>query len=226
MRAFVPFGLALLVATAAFAANPPSPEEALRQAQKNGTPMGTVTPVFSQLVRFAVPANFHGVTQATKGNFFILEMVPLGETKERWTQMITLTGIQGMATAPNATPRAVASNIGGGFQKACPETFAAGLLGPLHTGGNEPQEGFALLSSCGSVKAAAGDHSETSLIIAIKGTNDYYTLQWAERGPGQAGKIELKDPKWLSRLSSLGPIVLCPIVPGEKAPYPSCTEQK
>jgi hypothetical protein len=52
----------------------------------------------------------------------------------------------------------------------------------------------------------------------------YYTLQWAERGPA-AGKIAIDEAKWQARLRQLQPIRLCPILPGEHAPYPSCVSK-
>ena len=37
------------------------------------------------------------------------------------------------------------------------------------------------IASCGRVEFGADKHSETALIVAIKGSADYYTVQWAER---------------------------------------------
>ena len=68
---------------------------------------------------------------------------------------------------------------------------------------------------------SADKRSETALIIAVRGSADVYTIQWAERGPG-ADKPALDDAKWRDRLSKLNPIMFCAIVPGEAAPYPSC----
>ena len=74
---------------------------------------------------------------------------------------------------------------------------------------------------CGRVAGSADKRSETALIIAVRGSADVYTIQWAERGPG-ADKPALDDAKWRDRLSKLNPIMFCAIVPGEAAPYPSC----
>ena len=174
---------------------------AIRNAHDSGKMVSAITPVYSELVKFEFPSGFHGVTQKTNGKFFIFEMVPLQETAAVWTQMVTLTGYQGLTANPNITPQSFATAIGSGFQKSCPETFGFQPLGPIHTDGAQPHDGFAVVASCGSVNPSAGDHSETALIVGIKGTSDYYTIQWAERGPGSPQKIDLKDPKWLAHLN-------------------------
>ena len=58
-------------------------------------------------------------------------------------------------------------------------------------------------------------------LIAIKGTADIYTVQWAERGAA-ADKADVANAKWQERLKKLSPLRVCPIVPGEASPYPSC----
>lgn len=130
--------------------------------------------------------------------------------------MITVTGAKGAVGNPKATPESVAGSIVGGFKSACPDTFAAKGFGPTKFG---DQDAYVAVGSCGSV--GADRHSETALIVAVKGRADYYTLQWAERG-STAGKAAIDEAKWLDRLRQLQPIRFCPIVPGEPAPYPSC----
>jgi hypothetical protein len=130
--------------------------------------------------------------------------------------MITVTGAKGFAGNPKATPESFAGSIVGGFRAACPDSFAAQGFGPTKFG---DQDAYVAVASCGSV--GADRHGETALVIAVKGLADYYTLQWAERGP-TAGKTAIDEAKWLDRLRQLQPIRFCPIVPGEPAPYPSC----
>jgi hypothetical protein len=78
---------------------------------------------------------------------------------------------------------------------------------------------------CGTVITSITPRSQAALAIVIKGSADYYTVQWAERGPTSAQHLDLDDPKWSDRLKRLSPIKLCPLVPGEAPPYPSCTNQ-
>ena len=71
------------------------------------------------------------------------------------------------------------------------------------------------MAGCGRVETSADKHGETALIIAVKGSADYYTIQWAERAPSAADKPAIDEAKWQERLSKLKPIRFCPIVPGE-----------
>jgi hypothetical protein len=182
-----------------------------------------ISPIFGQLVTFSMPANFVVVSENSKGPSYIREAVLKGETVNRWTQMITVTGAQGLVSGPEApkanpkaTPETFAGSIVGGFRSACPESFAAQGFGPTKLG---DQDAYVAVASCGSV--GTDRHGETALIVAVKGWADYYTLQWAERTEA-AGKPAIDEAKWLDRLRQLQPIRFCPIVPGEAAPYPSC----
>ncbi|GLR91877.1 hypothetical protein [Bradyrhizobium iriomotense] len=180
-----------------------------------------ISPIFSQLVSFAMPSNFSAVFENTKGGHYIREAVLKGESAQAWTQMITVTGEKGVAGNPGLTPERFAGNIAGGFKSACPENFGAKALGTTKFGGSDA---FIAVIGCGSVDTGPARHSETALLITLKGDADYYTIQWAERGLA-ADKPPLDDEKWPARLRELRPIDLCPIVPGEKAPYPSCVNR-
>jgi hypothetical protein len=65
-------------------------------------------------------------------------------------------------------------------QKSLPGFFCRGGAWSLELGG---QDGFAAVASCGTVQSATDKHAESALLIAIKGSTDYYTIQWTERGP-------------------------------------------
>jgi hypothetical protein len=180
-----------------------------------------ISPIFGQLVRFSMPSGFVTVFEQTKGPNYIREAVPKGETAEQWTQMITVTGHKGAATA-QFTPQGFANSMAGGFKGACPETFAANGFGAAKLGA---QDAFIAVLGCGKVNASADGHSEMLLLVAVKGSADGYTVQWAERGPTQTAPA-IDEAKWRQRLNALMPIRFCAIVSGEAAPYPSCVEQK
>lgn len=177
-----------------------------------------ISPIFGQLVTFSLPTSFVTVFENTKGPSYIREAVLKGETAKSWTQMITVTGAKGVAGNPNVTPESAAASLVGGFKSACPDTFAAQGFGPAKFG---DQDAYVAVASCGRVEASADKHSEAMLIVTVRGSADYYTVQWAERGPA-AGRSAIDETKWLARLRQLQPIRVCPIVPGEPAPYPSC----
>jgi hypothetical protein len=58
----------------------------------------------------------------------------------------------------------------------------------------------------------------------VKGREDLYTVQWAEKGPALAKLPELDAAKWKPRADTLALTRICDKVAGEAAPYPSCTE--
>ncbi len=177
-----------------------------------------ISPIFGQLVTFSMPRNFAAIGENTNGPSYIREAVPKGETAERWTEMITVTGARGLVSNPKISPEAFAGSIVGGFKSACPGSFAAKSLGPAKFGAHDA---FVAVAGCGRVEPAPDKHGETALVIAVKGSTDYYTLQWAERTSSTAMPA-IDDAKWLERLRRLQPIKLCEIVAGERAPYPSC----
>lgn len=180
-----------------------------------------ISPIFGQLVSFAMPSRFVVAFENTKAGHYIREAVLKGETPQAWTQMITVTGEKGASSNPNASPETFAGSIATGFKSACPDSFAAKGLGNARFGG---ADAFVAVIGCGRLDSGDAKHSEIALLIAIRGASDYYTVQWAERGPA-IDKPPVDDEKWPTRLRDLLPINLCPIVPGEAAPYPSCVSK-
>jgi hypothetical protein len=204
----------LLAAPAAHGQTPAAPKTAPPASYT------VISPIFGQLVRFALPSAFAAVSfEKTNGPSYIREAVLKGETVEAWTQMITVTGAKGIAANPQVTPQSFAVSMAAGFKKARPDTFAVKPFGAIKFG---DQDGFIAVVGCGRIETAADKHGETALIIAVKGSADYYTIHWAERAPSSAGKPAIDDAKWQDRLNKLQPIQFCPIVPGETMPYPSC----
>jgi hypothetical protein len=199
---------------------PKGNSELLRQ---QGNSVRTITPIFSQLVTFSSPTNFRPVFENTSGVQYLRESVLEGETVNKWSQMITVTGARSMAQDQNVTPEIFARRLGGGFRRNCPESFNAGALGVFKVSG---YDAYAVVLSCGVARPTGEPYSESMLLIVVKGENDYYTIQWAERGASSRSPIKLDDPKWIERFQRLAPIRLCPIVAGEAAPYPSCVDRK
>jgi hypothetical protein len=191
--------------------------------REQGSSVRMISPIFSQVVMLSFPKGFTTVSEQTNRDHYLREAVLEGETVHRWSQMITVSGTKGIATNPNVTARSWVEGIAGGFKRACPDTFAAKGLGAIKISG---QDAFVALTSCGTVQASASKHSETALLVVIQGTADYYSIQWAEREAASSRPMTLDDAKWTERFNKLGPIKVCPRVPGEAAPYPSCINQK
>ncbi|MGH8634725.1 MAG: hypothetical protein ACRET7_11420 [Burkholderiales bacterium] len=192
------------------------------EPRAQGYSVSAVTPIFSQLVMLSYPKGFKLAHEQGTGSQYIQEHVPEGESVEKWSQMITLTGAKGLAANPKATPQLFLQQIAGGFQRACPSSFVAKGLGSFEISGHEA---IAALVGCGAVQTGL-PRSEVAILIAVKGSADYYTIQWAERGPQLNQPLVLDDTKWLARFRQLNPIKLCARVPNEPAPYPSCINQK
>jgi hypothetical protein len=191
--------------------------ESLRQ----GRPVLAIGPIFSQLLKTSLPAGFEPVSfEKTNGPFYIRESVLNGETVENWSQMISVTGMKDLALKPGLTPKTVLDSMVQGFRSKCP--FSFNTL-PLSEGANGTVDSAVAVISCGASPAkGAGNSSEVALIAVIKGQADFYTVQWAERAPTSNVPVPIDAKKWSDRLKQLGPVKLCPIIPGEKAPYPSC----
>jgi len=184
-------------------------------------PRATV-PVFHQLIAFTLPSPFKVAYEKTTDSYYIREHVPEGETVDEWKRMITLTGARGLSYSPGASPQAYLQALARGFQRHCPDTFVSLDLGPQ---ASIPQASFATVASCGRVSSGGKAHSETSVMLTIKGSDDYYTLQWTERGADSSHPLALDSRYWAARLAQLAPVQLCAIVPGEAPPYPSCVSR-
>jgi len=212
-RQLIALAAASLFCASVSAGNDASPWEKIVQ---KGDAIRTVTPVFGQLVAFTLPKGFVPAFEDAKDGNYIQESVLAGENVNKWSQMITLTGGKGLVSNSDLTPARFAGMLADGFKRACPDSYST--LGPGSIKLSDP--GFvAVVASCGVANAP---HSESTLIIVMKGKSDYYTLQWSERGAPSQTPIKLDQAKWQDRLKKLAPIKLCPIIPGEKEPYPSC----
>lgn len=193
-----------------------NPVEALRQ---QGYSVRTVTPIFGQLITLSFPTGFVPAFEEAKGSNYVQESVLAGESIKKWSQMVTLTGAKGLAATPNLTPTQFAGGIASGFKRACPDSYAATGLGETKFG---KHDAFIAVVSCGMANPTGQPYSESMLLIVIKGDSDYYTVQWSERGEASKVPIKFDNAKWSDRFKRLTPIKLCPVIPGEKAPYPSC----
>jgi hypothetical protein len=184
-----------------------------------------ITPVFHQLFAFSLPPEFSArkpSSERNNGTFYIREQVPDGETASHWTRMITLTGTRGLASNPNATPQALLARMSAGFQRNCPDTFSSATPGAQKVDGHDA---YQIIASCGHLQSGKEAYSESAVMLTIKGSDDYYTLQWTERGRDSAHPLPIDAAYWTRQLARLNPIELCPLVPGESAPYPSCAHR-
>jgi hypothetical protein len=194
--------------------------EAYRQ---QGYSVSSIAPIFSQLLVTSFPRDFKNVFENTRGPQYIRESVLEGENENKWTQMMTITGAKDLASNPGLSPKKFIENMAAGFKRACPNSFAANAISEGKISG---YDSFMAVISCGTSPSTAGQTSESVLVLAIKGERDYYTIQWAERMKPSSSPIAIDTVKWTERVKNIAPIRLCPIVPGESAPFISCVGQK
>ena len=187
--------------------------------------LAAITPVFAQLVMFSLPPEFKSqkpTYEKNSGSFYIRQQVPEGETLGKWSRMLTLSGTRGLVGNPNATPQALLARMSADFQRHCPDTFSSEAPGSQKVDGYDAYE---VIVSCGRVQSEKESYSESAVMLTMKGSSDYYTLQWTERGRDSAQARPIDVAYWAKQLARLNPIRLCPIVPGEGAPYSSCTRR-
>ena len=167
--------------------------------------------VHDRITAFALPEGFLGAYENEADGSYLLEFVPEGQSVEDWTQMITLSGAEGLALQMPA-PLDVAAAIGAGFRDSCPESYRGSDEGAQQVTGADAAH--LVMFSCG----AAGAETEGALILVALSGADVFTLQWAERGAAMP-----PDPDvWLPRFETLLSLRLCPVVASEEPPYPSC----
>lgn len=198
-----------------------------QQPPAGSSPLVTATmPVYAQLVRFQVPNSYApAFSKNNEGKFYIFEMVPKGETVEKWTGMMTITGQNG-AVAPVPPLRDYIGNFFSRYQKACAKTFSAKPISDAQLNGHVA---VLVYLSCGQLlKPGYGPegYSESVVIAFIQGAKDLYTVQWAERAASQDKPIPFEAAKWQDKLDMLRAVRICTRVPGEAAPYPSCIAVK
>lgn len=177
----------------------------------------TITPVFSQLVLVPLPQGFKPAFENSRGPQYILESVPIGQTVDNWTQMVTLRGFKDLATRAELTPRAMLSVLADGFRKSCPDSFASRETFEGRIGG---YEAYAAILSCG--QSPPSGMSESALISMIRGQADYYSVQWAERSPLPQTPSGVDPSRYAERMKALLAVRICSRVPGEAPPFPSC----
>lgn len=218
---FKKFSIITLLSLASMA-EAQSIQDKIYEIGEQGKPVFAMTPVFSQIVKFNYPKGFVPAFENTKDTLYTQEHVLKGETVEIWTQMFSLFGFEHFSKNPNIPLNGFGARYLVMTQQACPNSYFGGKLTDLKVGVYDAGVWF---FSCGSVKNRNGVNSEATMSIVIKGENDFYNIQWAERGEPQETAMKFDEAKWVARLKAIMPIKLCKKNPGESPPYPSCLDK-
>lgn len=191
-------------------------DERCRPAPVAGTPSGfTVTPVFSQALRYGVPAGWTPAFRQARGNLYVLEYIPNGEAIESWSQMLTIQGLK--MGSWSATPASILNTMRDALQRICPKTYIHERLGARDIQGFEAVEA---LHGCGKFtddhpSGAKSGQGEVAYVLAIQGRNDIYVIQKAIRtGSFKPKKSPLKEKNLAKFTADLLPVNLCKL-PGE-----------
>ena len=183
-------------------------------------------PVFSQIAGIILPDGFKIGYSDVKKDFFILEIMPEGETVDAWSEMVTLTANEALVSQ-GVKVSSYAGKMQELYRSTCPETFVSQEvdLGSFKVPGSLATR--AVVMGCGEVIAAnsASAGSEIVAMVIAEGKADMFTFQWAEHHSFPATAEMFSFEHWQGRLNRLLKAArLCPVVPGEAAPYPSCSE--
>lgn len=185
-------------------------------------PLRSSLPLYGQLLSLSLPAEFDPMPvfdSGQDGPQYRRELVLQGESREDWSQRLTIAAERGVTAARGRGPKNQVEAAAAGVRQDCPESFVVSRVAVAPISGFEA---FAAVVSCGTSPLTRGRTSETSMILAIEGQSDLYTLTWAERGMPWSTPMAIDGQAWLDRLERLVPIKLCPLLAGELPPYPSC----
>ncbi len=146
--------------------------------------MTIVQRVYTRVVAFELPRGFVIGSRSQSPKGYLVEYIPDGETVDRWTRMITVTGNLGVGRARRA----------GTGERTDDVTLAALIFDPKTCPGRvyrdlgpaPPQPvvtGRAIVIGCG---AAAEPGSERGAIAFYRDDANAWTVQYAERNNGTA----------------------------------------
>ena len=192
----------------------------IERARSSGATITSITPIFNQLLSYRIPAGFKAVSEKATGDQY-QQMLALSSELEPFqppSQLISASGSRGLAAVPGLNSDKYVNALASVSKDICLGLFK---VYPIHTGVvSSRYEASASVVACSQGKD--GRYSE-SLVVAIRGERDYYTIIWEEKSTSSSTLTTFDKDKWLAKLLVLSPIKLCAIVPGERPPYASCS---
>ncbi|TAM45795.1 MAG: hypothetical protein EPN55_07240 [Gammaproteobacteria bacterium] len=140
-------------------------------------------PIFGQRLVHGLPPGWKPGFENASGGHYIMEYVPVGQTVQRWEEMITVQGFKGLAKNPKVSPEFMLRAMMAQHKKICNEKL---IVQPLGVRKVDAHEAFAALIGCAGIP---GDHrsglkegyGEIAYYIAIKGSQDMYMIHRAMR---------------------------------------------
>ena len=165
----------------------------------------TAMSLYGSAVQFAVPRGFIPILINRSPTMFMAEYVPDGESGSSWTQMLTVTALNGGAAVPLTLQQLAAMQSD--FSKVCRDALSLDL-------GSRPKLGDAeahvVAAGCPSLETAGAVRGEQAFIVVLRDTRNIYSVQFARRGPAwPAGKPPVDPGKADAELAKVGPILVC-----------------
>lgn len=193
------FILLFSLSTASLLANDWDKQNSIPNGAKN---VKMLIPIYSQKVKFNLPNQWKPVFEKAYPTSYIFEMIPQNETLDKWTEMLTVQGLKGMASTISLEQSLIfIANL---HKKSCKDKVIFKLLEKDKISGFDAQHA---IIGCGNSQENIG---EIAYFIAVKGKDDIYMFHKAMRGnafPYTNPPLTKENSK--SFISDFLPIRLC-----------------
>ena len=176
----------------------------------------TAIPVGSKTVTFDLPEGWAQSFEQATDKAFIRGYVP-PETGS--TEMITVTVSRNLAGLPDISTVDFVNFGLSALQAQCAGTFAREVVSPDYTVSGQPALG--IFVSCTNRSGKPDGRSQELVMLAFRGTTDFYALQWIEDA-APLTETPVYDPaRWQGRLDQLVSTArICDLTADEQTPCP------
>ena len=170
-----------------------------------GYSVGTVTPIYSQIVLFKLPQVWKSMGEYEQDDHYFLALAPEVQIKNDWKE-VTVHGFKNLAKNPQINPIKLLNALAGSMKSQCRDAFSFESLGDLKI---DTYDAHAALIVCGSI-GSESSQSKITYQIAIKGTIDFYLIDSTVRGAAFAKDNAPIPPNMATDfLRALQPIKIC-----------------
>lgn len=174
-------------------------------------------PVFSQVLVVSVPEGFALASEEATDGTYARTLLPPGESSKNWTRRLSYSAARGLSRDSGATLAGHAARLLSPLKAQCTSGYAEKVLTSGEQGGVERH---VVVAACAAFHGRAG--GETALVSVVRGTQDYYAVEWREKTAGVDPAASIRPAGWIDAYRKIGAIRPCDPAAGEAAPYASC----
>jgi hypothetical protein len=191
---------------------PPATQKMLFNAAKSKPTAVMSIRLYSQILSIELKSNLVPIYQAQSRYSFMIEEVPFGETAQDWSRMFTIVAVRSVAQETGVSAESYAKRTASNVFLACPKNYISKDLG--YVPGTE-YPSYRIIFGCAilpknSVPGFAKPTGEMTVVQAIQGKNDMYSVQFAMRGPSYTADRPLMTDEMLKIfLSHFDTLKLC-----------------